>query len=330
MFGSHFYHETIRRAVSVFGTLFNNINIIRRDAAGNVKNIVKVPLAYGPRQKFISRIEQQNDLSDPKVAIKLPRLSFELVSLSYDSNTKMQKGMRQTITSVAADGETYRKKTILGPVGYRMGIQLNVMAKNQDDALQILEQILPFFQPDYTVTVKQVNDNFRSDMPFILQSVSISDEYEGDYISPRVIVYTLDFETRVRFYGEIGDSGVIRRTTADIRNLNDGTLQERQAIILNPFDSNPDSDFGLDVSYTFGSIPDEYILTITNINNVEVGDVLIGLTSGAVGQVTEIVGGTAKIYKPDGSFIVLEELSVKNKTFDEVLSIVEAQEIWYE
>ena len=145
MFGDHFYHAAIRRTVAVFGTLFNDINVLRKGNDGTAKNIIKVPLAYGPKQKFLARLDQQADLNDPKIALKLPRMSFEITGLSYNTNAKLQKGIRQSFPDPL---DNSKKKTILGPVGYTLGIQLSILAKNQDDALQILEQILPFFQPD--------------------------------------------------------------------------------------------------------------------------------------------------------------------------------------
>jgi len=210
MFSGHFYHEHIKRAVAVFGTLFNNMSVVKKNGSGNVISTIKVPLAYGPRQKFLARIQDEKYLTDPKLAIRLPRMSFEIISMSYDTNTKLQKGVTRTLAS----SDPTKKQTILNPVGYRMGLQLNIMTKNQDEALQLLEQIVPFFQPEYTVTVKEVQNNFKSDMPFVLQSVTMSDDYEGDFLSRRAIIYTLEFETRVRFYGPLGDKGIIRRVDA--------------------------------------------------------------------------------------------------------------------
>ena len=139
MFGNHFYHAAIRRTVAVFGTLFNDINVLRKGSDGSAKSIVKVPLAYGPKQKFLARLDQQKELDDPKIALKLPRMSFELTSLAYNPNTKLQKGIKQSFPDPL---DNNRMKTVLGPVGYNLGVQLNIMAKNQDDALQILEQTL--------------------------------------------------------------------------------------------------------------------------------------------------------------------------------------------
>lgn len=304
MLGGHFYHQTIRRAVSVFGTLFNDINIVRRDSAGNVLNIIKVPLAYGPRQKFLARIEEQALLDDPKVAIKLPRMSFEITSMAYDPNTKLVKGNKQTFSNQTTEKVT----TAVGPVGYRMGIQLNIIAKNQDDALQVLEQIIPHFQPQYTVTVRQVDDEFKSDMPFILQGVTLADDYEGDYATRRALIYTLDFETRVRFYGEVVSAGTIQKTAANFFNNNDPKdvkFLERQDVVID----NGSAD-GTAVSYT-GIVPDSITLTLSSVAGFAVGQNVIGTTSGSSGVTTLVDGNDVTVTLVDGLFDVGETLTVQ-------------------
>jgi hypothetical protein len=222
MFGDHFYHAQIRRMVSAFGTLFNNIEVHKQDAGGNLLQKIKVPLSYGPRQKFLARIEERTSLDDTKLGIKMPRMSFEITSLTYDSSVAIQKG---NVISVPTS-DVGVVKSVRGPIPYRMGIQLNILARNQDDALQILEQILPFFQPDYTVTIKDVPEiGIKSDIPIVLQGVTMNDDYEGDFETRRSIVYTLDFETRVKFYGGVADRGVITTASADLNvEVDDGVF----------------------------------------------------------------------------------------------------------
>ena len=152
MFGNHFYHATLRKAVAVFGTMFNNISVVRKDGSGGVLNQIKVPLAYGPKQKFISRIDQDT-MSDASMAIKLPRMSFEITGLSVDTTKK--EGKRNKIQNAHAT-DSGKKQVIQSHVPYDNTMQLNIMAKNQDDGLQILEQILPYFQPEYTVSIKPI------------------------------------------------------------------------------------------------------------------------------------------------------------------------------
>ena len=141
MLSDHFYHAAIRRTIGAFGTIFNDIKIMRKGTDGEVKNIMRVPLAYGPKQKFLARLESQASLTDPKVAIKLPRMSFEITSLAYDAASKLPK-MNQIVR-----GSGITRDAIYTHAPYNMGIQLSIMAKNQDDALQVIEQIIPYFQP---------------------------------------------------------------------------------------------------------------------------------------------------------------------------------------
>ena len=218
MLNDHFYHASIRRTIAAFGTIFNNIKVVRKDSDGEIKNITRVPLAYGPKQKFLARIEGQSDLTDPKIAIKLPRMSFEITSMTYDSATKLPKMNKIT----RGNGST--RNTLYTYAPYFMGIQLSVMAKNQDDALQIIEQIIPYFQPDYTITINEVPEmGIKSDVPIVLNSVGLAEDYEGDFLSRRAIVYTLDFDLRVRFYGPIREQKVI--TISDVDML-EGTVDD--------------------------------------------------------------------------------------------------------
>ena len=185
MFGGHFYHSTLRKSVAIFGTLFNNISVVRKNSSGAIINQIKVPLAYGPKEKFLSRIDQDADKAT--MAIKLPRMSFEITGLDYDVNKKLNKRNKVTETN-STDGSSLNKIDTQTP--YNINMQLNIMAKSQDDGLQILEQILPYFTPEYTVSIKPVDSftSYKQDVPIILQSTAIADEYEGDFLSRRVPV----------------------------------------------------------------------------------------------------------------------------------------------
>ena len=214
MFGSHFYHATVRKSVAVFGTMFNNITVARKKGDGSLINQVKVPLAYGPKQKFLSRLDSLTG-QDASVALKLPRLSFEITGIELDTSKKLSK--RAEIIEPGTTGTTTQRKSIKQFVPYNINMQLNIMAKNQDDGLQILEQILPYFQPEYTLSIKPVDEftSFKQDVPIILNSVSFDDQYEGDYTSRRVLIYTLDFTMKMSFYGPTSDSKVIRAIEVD-------------------------------------------------------------------------------------------------------------------
>ena len=212
MFGSHFYHATMRKSVAVFGTLFNDIKVIRKGASGAVLNQVKVPLAYGPKQKFLARLDQETGFDAP-MAIKLPRMAFEMTSLELDTNIKQQK-MNKIVEDHASD--VSKKKTISHYTSYNIGMQLNILAKNQDDGLQIVEQILQYFQPEYTITIKPVDGfDHKQDVPIVLTGVSIQDEYEGDFTERRVLTYQLDFTMKMKFYGPTRDQSIIRTINLD-------------------------------------------------------------------------------------------------------------------
>mgnify|MGYP000329981661 FL=1 len=166
MFGGHHYNAILRKTVAVFGTLFNDINIIKKHNSGE-GSVNKVPLAYGPKQKFLSRIDEQPSLENNRIAIKLPRMSFEITSIDYDSETIGNKF--NTVTISEGDGS----RETVNFVNYNVGMQLNILVKNQDDGLQILEQILPLFPPTYTVAANLVEGVNPVDIPVTLNSVSI-------------------------------------------------------------------------------------------------------------------------------------------------------------
>jgi len=325
MFSGHYYHEHIKRAVAVFGTLFNNMSVVKKNGSGNVISTIKVPLAYGPRQKFLARIQDEKHLNDPKLAIRLPRMSFEIISMTYDTNTKLQKGVTRTLAS----SDPTKKQTILNPVGYRMGLQLNIMTKNQDEALQLLEQILPYFQPEYTVTVKEVQNNFKSDMPFVLQSVTMSDDYEGDFLSRRAIIYTLEFETRVRFYGPLSDKGIIRRVDATFADtemtVNDEPYQT-QKIYISPSTAQETDDYDIEVEL-INPIPDEVVISFTTSSGTfTVGESVTGSTSGTVGRISAVTGSTITVDSPDGRFTDTE--TVTGVTSAATLTVDSSSDSW--
>ena len=211
MFGTYFYHEIIRKTVVSFGTVFNDIHVRHQDNTGKDLVNTKVPIAYGPRQKFLARIQQQPELNKA-IAISLPRMSFEMTSITYDPSRK--SGITQTFK--AKDGKKFKK--VFMPVPYNLGFQLNILTKLQDDSLQILEQILPFFQPGYTLTVDLVNSiGEKRDIPLILNGISYSDDYEGNFDTRRALIYTLDFTAKSYMFGPIADTtdGLIRKVQVD-------------------------------------------------------------------------------------------------------------------
>lgn len=196
----YFYHEILRRTVISFGSLFNEISIKHTNNSGENVSVIKVPLAYGPIQKFLARLNQSPNLSK-QVQITLPRMSFEFTGLTYDPSRKATT--TQYFTSKSAEDGTETKKAYL-PVPYNMQFELNIMSKLNDDALQIVEQILPYFQPAYTMTVDLVETiNEKRDIPVILESITMQDDYEGDFTSRRVLIYTLRFAAKTYIFGPV-------------------------------------------------------------------------------------------------------------------------------
>lgn len=253
MFGTHFYHERIRKSVATFGSLFNDLYVVRKGkTTGDVINQMKVPLNYAPRSKYLDRIREQADLdNDTQVAVKLPRMSFEMLGLSYDPMRVLPKN---NTFNRAASVNTKRTK-FYSPVPYDLNFQLNIYAKTQDDALQLLEQIVPYFNPQYTLTIKPLADypDIVEDVPIVLGGVSFIDDYEGAVESRRTIIYTLDFTMKVMFHGPTNDGTIIREAITDIKDYDDEYKIEKITVTPNPSDAEPEDDFGftyeIDLSY---------------------------------------------------------------------------------
>ena len=207
MFG-YFYNEILRRTIISFGTLFNNVTIQQENS------VVKVPLAYGPTQKFLARIEQSPDLNKP-TAITLPRMSFEFTGLTYDPSRKVTTTQQFTVKDPDDGSET--KKAFM-PVPYNMQFELSVMTKLNDDALQIVEQILPYFQPAYNLTVELVSTvQEKRDIPVVLENITMEDDYEGDFTKRRVLLYTLRFTAKTYLFGPVSSAtkDIIKKATVN-------------------------------------------------------------------------------------------------------------------
>ena len=196
----YFYNEVFRSVIIGFGTLFNGIEIRHKDGNDTDFSTIQVPLAYGPTQKFLARMQQEADLNRP-VQMTLPRMSFEFTDLSYDPSRKVTQ--TQTIVTETPDGTT--KKTFV-PVPYNMTIQLSIMTKLNDDMLQIVEQILPYFQPAYSLPIKFLgNLNEVKYVPVNLDNIQMEDDYEGNFDTRRALVYTLTFTSKTYVYGPVTD-----------------------------------------------------------------------------------------------------------------------------
>ena len=213
MLGNYFYHEVIRKTIIGFGTLFNNMEVRHETSDGTTVDIKRVPLAYGPAAKFIARLEQQPDLNK-MVAITLPRMSFEMTSIAYDSSRKA--GITQTFKAV--DNSTNKLKKVFMPVPYNIGFELSLLTKLNDDALQVVEQILPFFQPSFSITIDLISSiGEKRDVPITLTNVTFQDDYEGDFSTRRALIYTIQFVAKTYLYGPIAENpeGLIKKVIVD-------------------------------------------------------------------------------------------------------------------
>jgi len=218
MLSPHFYNATTRKLLAVFGTLFNNMYVHKTDASGKVIDRIRVPLAYGPKQKFLARLDQQDDVSENVVAIKLPRMAFEITGYSPDPNTKINKYNR-VVTDTNPLSPNKNTRRTYSP--WRLTIDLHILSKSEDDVLQLMEQIVPYFQPDYNVSIKGLSDmeDIKDDVCVTLSSISPSEEYEGDFLSRRAITYTLSFELRARYYGPLIPQPVIMTAITNFREF---------------------------------------------------------------------------------------------------------------
>ena len=207
----YFYNEVFRSVIIGFGSLFNGIEIHHKDESDNTYSTIQVPLAYGPTQKFLARMQQEADLNRP-VQMTLPRMSFEFTGLSYDPSRKTTK--TQSFVTSDENGKEFKK--VYSPVPYNMTIVLSIYTKLNDDMLQIIEQILPFFQPAYNLPIKFLGGlNEIKDVAINLDSIGMDDDYEGNFDTRRALIYTLTFTAKTYLYGPISDvSGdVIKKVT---------------------------------------------------------------------------------------------------------------------
>ena len=208
----YFYNEILRKTIISFGTLFNGISITHTDSSDATVNVTKVPLAYGPTQKFLARLTQQPDLNRA-TAITLPRMSFEFTGLTYDPSRKVTT--TQQIVVQDPDSNADIKKVFM-PVPYNMQFELAIMCKLNDDALQITEQILPYFQPAYNLSVQLVSGiKEKRDIPIVLENVTFQDDYEGDFDTRRVLLYTLRFTAKTYLFGPVSSAtkDIIKKTS---------------------------------------------------------------------------------------------------------------------
>jgi len=263
MFGHTFYHETIRRYVVLFGTLFNDIYVQRPDTNHNTNHTVKVPVTYGPKEKVLARLTADPSL-DRKPAIVLPIISFEITGIQYDASRKLNTLGRRSKTDASDSSKLFYQ---YNPVPYDISFSLHILVKNTDDGTRIVEQILPFFTPEWTSTINVIPDmDITMDIPVILNTVDLTDTYEGDYETRRAIEWTLTFTLKGYVFGPIHKSGIIKFANSSIFNSLSSNTELSSVIVTPGLLSNgspttnssltisrdliyPDDDFGYIVRY---------------------------------------------------------------------------------
>ena len=215
MLGTTYYHETIRKYVAIFGTLFNDINIQRTNSAGVVTEQIKVPIAYEAKDKMLLRV-RRGSKSDQSLQISLPRMGFDLNAITYDPTRKLNT-MGQTYAANNATNSTTLLKQY-NPVPYNFDFTLSAMVDNSEDGAQIFEQIVPFFTPEFTVSVNLVPSmNIKPDITIILNDVAIEDSYEGDLVVRREIIWTLNFMLKGYIYPDVKSGSVTKSVIVNLR-----------------------------------------------------------------------------------------------------------------
>ena len=207
-----YYHGSIRKTIVAFGRLFSDIKIARQDNDGNVSQTLAVPLAYAPKEKWIVRIDSDPGLNNTTYTT-LPRMSFEITGYAYDASRKLNR--MNKLTCDQASGNI--KKSMFSPVPYNVDISLYILTKTHEDAMQIIEQILPTFTPEYTFSLNAVPEmNVVQDVPVILNNISVEDNYDGSFTERRFVVHTLTFTLKTNLYGPVLQQGIIKDVNVNV------------------------------------------------------------------------------------------------------------------
>lgn len=277
MFGDPFYNNVIRKYVIYFGTLFNNIEIQRENSSGEVIQDIKVPIAYGPRQKYIMRGDQDPNV-DRQIAIVLPRMSFEMISFNYDPERRLNPLKK---LYAAKSDSSYNLASVYNPQPFNIGFELNIAVKNAEDGVRILEQILPFFTPEYTATLKLLEDmpDLKFDIPVVFEGLTSRDEYEADFTQRRQLVHTLQFIVKGYVFGPIRDrKGLINQANTQFHvdpgaegvfSINDGDEPASKVVITPGLDANgnPTSNSSVAINKDSVNANDNYDYVMANTFN---------------------------------------------------------------
>tara|TARA_Y100000592_G_scaffold72804_1_gene113265 strand:- start:930 stop:1931 length:1002 start_codon:yes stop_codon:yes gene_type:complete len=291
---AQFYHRTIRKIVVAFGTVFNDIILQRMKSDGTTKmTAFKVPLSYGAKEKYLTRITADPTLTKA-VQTVIPRISFEMVSMTYDTGRKLN-----TLTQNFAANTSTSIKTQFRPVPYNFDFNLSIYVRNTEDGTQILEQILPFFTPDFTVTVNFVPEMTQKyDMPIVLNSVNSTVDYEGDMMSTRLIMWDLSFTAKSYIFPPVKSGKYIRQANTNIFIDSQAKTAQRVTTDFDP--TNPDRLLidgetirvvARDVEgtvKTFTNVANSKLVA-TNLNKLlEAGDIVTGDTSNATVTISSV------------------------------------------
>lgn len=257
MFGKSFYHGTLRKYVIVFGNMFNGIYVQRFNKSNERIQTLKVPIAYGPKEKFLTRLAQDPNL-DQDVALSLPRIGFEMIGINYASNRKLPSTHKNVKV-----GSTYNTSytTQYRPVPYDIQFQMSFFVKNADDGTQILEQILPYFQPEWTNNIKLIPEmDLTYDVPCVLNDVTVEDTYEGSFDTRRALIWNLNFTMKGYIFGPIGTTGLIKRTVLNFAS-DMPVADPEERVTITPgltAEGNPTSNTALSVDINNIDAEDDY------------------------------------------------------------------------
>lgn len=239
----HFYHQHIRKAIIAFGTIFNQLTVKRFNSDQEVVQSVRVPLSYSPKNKFLARIAEVPSTTTQAAAVILPRMGFEITGLQYNPARKINLLTKNVAVGQGDDPNTLRTQFTSTP--YDMNVSLYIMAKNQDDGLQIIEQIIPFFNPDFCVTVNDIPSmGIKRDLQIILDNISYEDNYEGDYLQRRSIIWTINFTLGLNLYGPVEQQNIIRTSIANTyTDIDQPNYQQQYQVTTNPNDATVVDDW---------------------------------------------------------------------------------------
>jgi hypothetical protein len=223
MFNTPYYHGIIRRVIVGFGTTFSHLKIIRPDSTGAVLQTVSVPIAYSPKEKWNVRVDQDPNLTQ-HVNTVIPRMSFEITGYNYDESRAINRNNRIEYKNGAVG------KTVQAPVPYNLDISLYALTKGTEDGLAIVEQILPMFTPEYTLNLNALDSiNVKQEVPLVLNSVTVQDDYKGDFLTKRLVTHTFNFTAKVNLYAGIIERSIITHTdvSLDTKVLNGNEMNHQ-------------------------------------------------------------------------------------------------------